>query len=152
MNHQAIFDGTLDEPLIDGDSHQHLALKTLKTIAIRHVFTSKEKETPELRGYSALVGLLDIYRPLLELNTEAFTNIVFEDHEQHYLEQRLFHRLSRKQTSAYKRAVSAIDQTAFSVQEQKDLEWYYRARLLIDYISGMTDHFVMEEFQSLSAI
>ncbi|MRI33689.1 dGTPase [Endozoicomonas sp. OPT23] len=152
QEHQAVFDGTLDEPLIDGDSDQHLALKTLKTIAIRHVFTSKEKETPELRGHSALMGLLDIYQPLLELETEAFTDIVFKDQEHHFLEQRLFHRLSVKQTAAYKRAVSAIDRKAFSLQEQKDLEWYYRARLLIDYISGMTDHFVMEEFQSLSAI
>ena len=152
LQHQAVFDGSLDEPLIDGDSHQHLALKTLKTIAIRHVFTSKEKETPELKGYSALNGLLDLYQPLLELDTQSFTDIVFEDQEQHFLEQRLFHRLSPKQTSAYKRAVSHLADSAYSLQEQRDLEWYHRARLIIDYISGMTDHFVLEEFQNLSAI
>jgi len=31
------------------------------------------------------------------------------------------------------------------------LEWYYRARLVIDYISGMTDDYALHEFQSLSA-
>ncbi len=32
------------------------------------------------------------------------------------------------------------------------MELYARARLLIDYISGMTDQFALEEFQNLTAI
>ena len=150
--HQSVFDGTLDEPLIDGHSHQHLALKTLKTVAIRHVFNSREKETPELRGYAALKGLMDIYRPILELPEEHFTGIVLNDDGHHFIEQRLFHRLSRKHKAAYSREVNAIMQSSRTPREKADLEWYFRARLIIDYISGMTDHFVMTEYQSLSAI
>ena len=94
--HQAVFEGTLDEPLIDGGSDQHLALKTLKTVAIRHVFNSMEKETPELRGYAALMGLLDIFRPLLELPRQQFSDIVYRDDGRHFVEQRLYHRLFRQ--------------------------------------------------------
>lgn len=150
--HQAIFDGTLDEPLIDGDSDQHRALKTLKNVAINHVFTSQEKETPELRGYAGLIGLMDIYQPLLELSETDFNDIVVNNSSRCFIEQRLFHRLSPKCVAAYNRAMMKIKVSTHSSKEQSDLEWYYRARLLIDHISGMTDHFVMTEYQSLSGI
>ena len=152
QHHQAVFDGTLDEPLIDGDSDQHLALETLKNVAIHHVFTSPEKETPELRGFAGLMGLMDIYQPILELSREHFSQIVALNSPQFFIEQRLFHRLSPKCIAAYSRAINELDQSQHSEQERNDLEWYYRARLIIDYISGMTDHFVMTEYQSLSAI
>lgn len=150
--HEAIFTGTLDEPLIDGGSSQHLALKTLKTVAIRHVFTSMEKETPELRGYAALMGLLNIFRPLLCLSANDFQKIVSLDDDHHFIEQRLYHRLSRKHKAAYCRALENSSISKLSLEDQEDLEWYYRTRLLIDYVSGMTDHFVLDEYQSLSAI
>ncbi|WP_263078273.1 dGTPase [Endozoicomonas sp. Mp262] len=151
-NHQAIYNGTLDEPLIDGGSSQHLALKTLKTVAIRHIFNNREKETPELRGYSALTGLMNIYRPLLELPRKQFEAIAYQDDGGLFIQQRLYHRLSRKYKAAYCSAVQQAEQTVTSENLNNDLEWYYRARLIIDYISGMTDHFVVAEFQSLSAI
>ena len=152
QKHQEVFDGTLDEPLIDGGSNQHLALESLKEVAVRHVFSSREKETPELRGYAGLMGLMDIYRPILELSRSAFAGIVEHDRDTHFIEQRLYHRLSRKYKAAYRRSVAELDNSQYTAEEQNDLEWYYRARLIIDYISGMTDHFVMTEYQSLSAI
>ncbi len=151
-NHERIFHGSLDEPLIDGGSSQHLALKTLKTVAIRHVFNSREKETPELRGHSALMGLMDIYRPLLELPRDSFEAIAYQDYGKLFIEQRLYHRLSRKYKAAYCKSIETVNSDNLSADLNNDLEWYYRARLIIDYISGMTDHFVMAEFQSLSAI
>ena len=152
QKHEAVFHGTLDEPLIDGGSDQHLALKTLKTVAIRHVFSSQEKETPELRGYAALIGLLDIYRPILELPRTAFANLENLDDGEHFIEHRLNHRLSRKYKAAYFRAVHQLEQEDHSTAEANDLEWYFRTRLVLDYVSGMTDHFVLTEYQSLSAI
>ncbi len=152
QNHADIFHGTLDQPLIDGGSYQHLALKTLKTVAIRHVFSSQEKETPELRGHAALVGLLDIYRPILELPRAVFANLEHHEGGEHFIEHRLNHRLSRKYKAAYLRAVSQLSRKNLTLTEENDLEWYYRTRLILDYISGMTDHFVLTEYQSLSAI
>ncbi|MGY0217958.1 dGTPase [Endozoicomonadaceae bacterium StTr2] len=149
--HEAVFNGTLDEPLIDGNSHQHLALQTLKDVTVRFVFSSPEKETPELRGYSALVGLLEFYRPLLELKRRKLDEIILHDSQYDFLEQRLWHRLPGKYRAAYSLAVEQID-NSYNAQEKTDLEWYYRARLLIDYISGMTDNFVVAEYQGLSGI
>ncbi|WP_299732764.1 dGTPase [uncultured Endozoicomonas sp.] len=150
--HDAVFNGTLDEPLIDGGSDQHLALKTLKAVAIRHVFSSQEKETPELRGHAALRGLLDIYRPILELPRDDFAKLGQLDNSEHFIEYRLNHRLSRKYKAAYLRAIQQVEQENHSPAEANDLEWYFRTRLILDYISGMTDHFVLTEYQTLSAI
>ncbi len=150
--HEQIFAGSLNEPLIDGGSELHLALVTLKQVARKHVFSSKEVETPELRGYSALKGLLEIYRPLLEISADDIAAIVRKEHSPYFISQRLFHRLSKRHVEAYLRSVEMIADSASSAQEKRELEWYYRMRLLIDYLSGMTDDFVLTEFQCLSAI
>ena len=150
--HEQIFAGSLNEPLIDGGSEQHLALVTLKQVARKHVFSSKEVETPELRGYSALKGLLEIYRPLLEISADDIAAIVRKEHSPYFISQRLFHRLSKRHVEAYLRSVAMLADSASSAQEKQELEWYYRMRLLIDYLSGMTDDFVLTEFQCLSAI
>lgn len=152
QNHQYVFEGTLDEPLIDGPSHQYLALETLKKVAIRCVFNRPEKETPELRGHAALMGLMTIYKPLLDLSRQHFEDIVHNDNGDLFIHQRLYHRLSRKYKAAYCKSVEEINNDQLTEEVNNDLEWYYRARLIIDYISGMTDHFVMAEYQSLSAI
>lgn len=151
--HAEVFNGTLDGPLIDGNSNQHLALDTLKTVAIRHVFSSQEKEAPELRGYAALMGLLEIYRPILELPRREFANLEnLDEEDKHFIEYRLNRRLSQKHKAAYSRAIDKLSQGNHSPEEQNDLEWYFRMRLILDYVSGMTDHFVLTEYQSLSAI
>lgn len=116
------------------------------------MFSSQEKETPELRGYAALMGLLDIYRPILELPGTAFANLDNLDDSEHFIEHRLNHRLSRKYKAAYVRAVHQMRQEQHSLAEQNDLEWYFRTRLILDYVGGMTDYFVLTEYQSLSAI
>ena len=148
-HHQEIYDGTLDEPLIDGSSEQHLALLTLKWVARKHVFNQPEVETPELRGYAALMGLMGIYKPLLELSREDFEAICQGEASEHFIAQRLYHRLSHKHKEAYQLAVKQLDGTG---DEVLALEWYYRCRLIIDYMSGMTDNFVLDEYQCLSAI
>lgn len=150
--HPAIFNGTLDEPLINGGSNQHLALLTLREVAFRHIFSSHEKETPELRGYAALIGLMDIFKPLLELSKDVFLDIAYHDKSEHFIEQKLYHRLSSKYKNVYLRTIEGLQSSTYSQEEQNDLEWYYRTRLIIDYISGMTDHFVVTEYQNLSAI
>ena len=39
-----------------------------------------------------------------------------------------------------------------NIEEYNILEFYYRVRLIIDYISGMTDDFALEEYKILHAI
>ncbi len=149
QHHQAIFDGALDGPLIDGGSEQHMALLTLKSIAREHVFNAPEIETLQLRGYAALIGLMSLYQPLLEIPGDEFAELVKGHSSRHFIALRLYRRLSAKHKDAYQNAIAGLRGTP---EEQTTLEWYYRCRLLIDYLSGMTDNFVLDEYQCLSAI
>lgn len=99
------------------------------------------------------MGLLEIYRPILELPRRAFANLEnLDEEDKHFIEYRLNRRLSQKHKAAYSRAIDKLSQGNHSPEEQNDLEWYFRMRLILDYVSGMTDHFVLTEYQSLSAI
>jgi len=54
--------------------------------------------------------------------------------------------------TTYKEYVKDIYANQSPSENDKMMELYARARLLIDYISGMTDQFALEEFQNLTAI
>ena len=63
---------------------------------------------------------------------------------------RLLRRVSQKQVVAYSndvKNISSDDKEKFEI-----LEWYHRVRLVIDYISGMTDDFALHEYKILSAL
>ena len=59
-------------------------------------------------------------------------------------------RISSKQIVAYQNDIKKLN--IDDVESYTILEWYYRVRLIIDYISGMTDDFALEEFKILSAL
>ena len=67
-----------------------------------------------------------------------------------FISRRLIKRVSSKQIVAYKNDIEKLDKQ--NIEQFNILEFYYRVRLIIDYISGMTDDFALEEYQILSAI
>jgi len=106
-------------------------------------------QTLELQGYAIINGLFDIYKPLLELCAEDFRALLEEKRIDSFVSMRLIRRLSSKQIVAYKHDVAQLEEEseeAFAI-----LEWYHRVRLLIDYISGMTDDYALHEYQVLTA-
>lgn len=152
-NHEKIFNGELDESLLDGNDKFHLATETFRTIAINNIFNSREIENLELKGYAVISGLLKIYTPLIELSYEQFKALVMSDFiKSHPIETRLYRKLSNKHKGRYKEDVRSIFENKSPPNKAKMMELYARSRLIIDYISGMTDQFALEEFQHLSAI
>ncbi|MEH6396591.1 dGTPase [Pseudoalteromonas sp.] len=152
-NHEAVFDGTLDESLLDGNDEFHLATEVLKDVASKYVFSAKEVERLELQGHTIISGLLDAYMPLLKLDYEKFKSLSKTEFLKPCpIETRLYHDLSNKHKRHYSDSVKSIHEQETVSDEDKILELYYRSRLLIDYISGMTDRFAFEEYRSLKAI
>lgn len=150
-NHQAIFDGSFDEPLINGKDEFYYATETLRNVAVSNVFSSKEVESLELKGYAVISGLLDIYSPLIEMDFDSFKELAKDNFsKKHPIETRLYHKLSSKHKNTYLSSVEKIYESSEASQIDKLNELYSRVRLIIDYISGMTDHFSMSEFQELS--
>ncbi|CAO95929.1 dGTPase [Erwinia tasmaniensis] len=149
-NLPAVYRGDFNAALLeDGSPHSQL-LDIFKKVAVRHVFNHPDVEQLELQGYRVIRGLLDIYRPLLQLTRKEFGELAANDYLKGYpIETRLFHKLSSRFRLAYSEAVEQLDK---SPQEEAIWEYYYRARLLQDYISGMTDLYAWDEYRRLMAV
>ena len=152
QNHEAIFNGTFNHALLEYDKHSKYtkAVQVLQNISMEHIYCNKDIETLELKGYKILTSLLDTYSTLLHLSHEEFEQLIQAKRIDCYVSQRLIRRLSSKHIVAYKNTIKAIQ--SYDNKEFLLLEWYHRARLILDYISGMTDDFAYDEFKILNAL
>lgn len=148
-NHESIFNGSFNEALLEGNDEYHEIIKTLKAVAFKYIFSHPEVETLELRGHAIITGLFNIYGILLQFDESAFSKIIDGTSEQ-MCAKRLFNRLPKKSIFAYEQSIKNLLKS--DIYSYRLLEWYYRARLLIDFVSGMTDEFAQHEYQELSAI
>ncbi|EOW6431171.1 dGTPase [Cronobacter turicensis] len=149
-NLPAVFDGSFNHALLEDDSPYSRLLELYKNVAVRHVFNHPDVEQLELQGYRVISGLLDIYRPLLSLTLAQFRELVEKESVRKLpIESRLYHKLSSRHRLAYIEAVSHLHTQAadFPVWE-----YYYRCRLIQDYISGMTDLYAWDEYRKLMAV
>ncbi|WP_044418637.1 dGTPase [Halarcobacter anaerophilus] len=151
-NHEDIFNGKFNYALLefDKESKYTKAVEVLQNISIKYIYNHKDIQTLELKGQKILTSLFENYTPLLKLSSDEFEKLVKQEKISCFLSQRLIRRLSSKHIVAYKDAVKSLDKEdkeKFEIQE-----WYYRARLLIDYISGMTDDFALNEYKTLEAL
>ena len=149
-NLDAVYQGSFNQALLEDSSPAYRLLKIFKNVAFKHVFNHPEVEQLELQGYRVISGLLDIYSPLLAMSLADFSQLVSEDsHRAYPIETRLFHKLSTKHRLAYAEAVEGLQH--LSPEQQAIREYYFRARLLQDYISGMTDLYAYDEYRRLMA-
>ncbi|MFB2862423.1 dGTPase [Aeromonas sp. MdU4] len=148
--HGAILQGHYPQALLHGQAPAARVLDILKRVARAQVFMRPEVEALELEGYAALRGVLSTYSCLLTMPAGQFTRLLAgEESRELFFARRLYHRLSARHIKAYQLAVATRDERFVCEQEQ---EWYYRVRLLLDYVSGMTDTYVLEEYRLLSGI
>lgn len=145
-----VYEGTLNQALLEDESQANRLLEVFKTVAFRRVFNHHEVEELELQGYRVISGLLDIYSPLLEMPWEDFRQLNEQDtHRRYPIETRLLHKLTAKYRLTYNQAVNQL--ATLPEAEQPVWEYYYRARLIQDYISGMTDLHAYDEYRRLAA-
>lgn len=151
-NHEDIFNGNFNSALLefDKESKYTKAVEVLQNISIKYIYNHKDIQTLELKGHKILTSLFENYTPLLKLSSGEFEKLVKGERVSCFISQRLIRRLSAKHIVAYKDAIEKLnkeDKERFELQE-----WYYRARLLIDYITGMTDDFALNEYKTLEAL
>ena len=145
-----IFDGSFNHALLEDASSFSQLLELYKNVAIKHVFSHPDVEQLELRGYRVISGLLEIYQPLLRMSLVDFRELVEKERVKRFpIESRLFQKLSTRHRLAYVEAVSKLSPEA---PEYPTLEYYYRCRLIQDYISGMTDLYAWDEYRRLMAV
>jgi dGTPase len=144
VNIKEIYDGSFNHALLEDKSHAHALSEAFKRVALKYAFCNKEVEARELQGYKIICGLLDCYQPLLKLTRDEFNQVYEQTKEAPLFERRLIKKLPNKHIRAYLHAVKN--------SPNYELEFYYRCRLMQDYISGMTDQFAYDEYRSLMVI
>jgi len=158
-NHENIIGGNFSE-LIDKASGEGKLLNCLKVLSRKYLFRSREVENKELAGYHAILGLLEKFRILLEIDYKRFNNLVTaKDNLDNILGSgldlhwRLFNMLPEKYVESYKIEFYRC-QEKYKSEEIKltEYEWFYRAHLIVDYIAGMTDNYVIETYNILHGI
>ncbi|MDD3343459.1 MAG: dGTPase [Sulfurospirillaceae bacterium] len=150
-NHEAIFEGSFNAALLEYDkqSKYYKAVKILQNISTKYIYQNKEVQTLELQGYAIINGLLNSYNPLLKLTCKEFEALLRDEKIECFVAMRLIKRISSKQIVAYQNDVHKLNKEDESYAL---LEWYHRVRLIIDYISGMTDDFALHEYKTLLAL
>ena len=144
-NIEAIYHGSFNHALLEDHDAEYKLLNIFKTVGFEHIFNHETVENVELQGYRIITGLLDIYSPLLNMPTDDFIKLVKTgNHKKYPIETRLYHKLSAKHCVAYQQALEQLNDQQFNCWE-----FYYRCRLIQDYISGMTDHFAYDEYRKL---
>ena len=145
-----IFIGEFNHALLEDASSFSQLLELYKNVAVRHVFSHPDVEQLELQGYRVISGLLEIYGPLLQLTVDEFSELVENERVRRLpIESRLYQKLSTRHRLAYIEAVSKIDRHS---SQWPVMEYYYRCRLIQDYISGMTDLYAWDEYRKLMAV
>lgn len=151
-NHQAIYDGSFNNALLeyDKESKYYKAIQILQKLSTKYIYQNREVQTRELQGYTIINGLLDIYNPLLELSAEDFSKLMKDERIKCFVSMRLIRRISSKQIVAYQNDIKKLNPK--DIEEYALMERYLRIRLITDYISGMTDDFALNEYQTLMAL
>lgn len=115
----------------------HKAVKFIKRWERRHVYSSREVQHLELKGAAYIKGILKVYQDLLDLSYEEFEECKKGKGDAYC--RHLYERLPSRYKAAYE-DLCDVDGRNIS------LEMYARIRLLIDYVSSMTDTFAAHEF------
>lgn len=143
-------------------------LDTIKNIARTKLFVNREVEVTELAGYNTITGILNHLKPLLELPANDFHLLVdsylylsdptiysaVDPKTVNPVHWRLFHLLPDKHIRAY---IERLNEIRFVPQSSNQpnislQEWNARTHLIVDFVSGMTDHFAVETNQRLAGV
>lgn len=141
--------------LFDESSEYNDLLKAFKTISRKKIYRSRDAEDKELAGYKIIYGLLNSFEPILTLSKDQFTDLLNtiesgeNKHKNLDVELRLMNRLPDKFVKAYK---YSLQNHKFVKDDDKQGEWFFRAHLIVDFISGMTDNFALELYKLLHGI
>jgi len=126
-NIESIESGEYNFELIKDDPNKVAA--TLNDICFRNIFQKREVESLELTGHAVITGLLDYYIQFLFKSSEDYKRRALD---------LLSH--SIKFTALLENGTDDFD----------NLSDYYKLRIIVDFISGMTDQFALKHYQKLS--
>lgn len=154
-NHSNVLAGELDS-LLPEDSGPGSILVTLKNYCKRKVYCHESVQLTELAGYTAIYGLLDHFKILLDCSMSRFqTALNYEENKDKegnpiVIEKKYLRLFPKNYIKVYVDTVN--NWNADSGDDIEFYEWNARAHLVVDFVSGMTDDFAMTTYRNLSGM
>ena len=144
-NYALIMNGTYNKELLDDDVFEIEGI--LGDICKDKIFDYSEVNTLEVTGYSVIKGLLDFYINAIinkenGLEKKAYNLISKSTINTAILEDKIF-KGELKENEKY-------DISEFRFEDFQKLDDYYKLRVIIDFISGMTDKYALKHYQIIS--
>nr|WP_174507147.1 dNTP triphosphohydrolase [Acinetobacter sp. Marseille-Q1620] len=145
-----ILDGEKSVKLIKKDTDIEKILGEVFNFAKENIYCHESAEKIELAGRNIIQGILNHFEVLLLLSEDEFNCLITGKNSEGKgprklgldFELRLFRRLPKNHVKKY----------LHSVELDQSNEKLFRAHLIVDYISGMTDDFALEMYQLLEGI
>jgi dGTPase len=143
-NYNNIMNGEYQRELLDDDE---LKIEDrLGDICKKKIYDCNEVNSLEVTGYSVIKGLLDFYiKALID--------------KKNGLERKAYNLISKSiiNTAIFENKVilnqlngDETDISNFCFDDFEKLDSYYRFRIIVDYISGMTDKYALMHYQKIS--
>jgi putative dGTPase len=125
-------------------------LSRIKKFASKRIYSDRKIELVELAGAKIIEGLLDEYDPLLDMEENHFIQLINGEKGKEYpFEFRLINTIPKNYIKKYQKS---MDHYKEKNDKESPSEKSVRAQLLVDFISGMTDDFALEQYQFLKGI
>ncbi|MFK4048746.1 dGTP triphosphohydrolase [Acinetobacter venetianus] len=145
-----ILNGEKSVKLIKENTDIEKILGQVFNFAKEKIYCHESAEKIELAGRNIIQGLLNHFEVLLLLTEDEFNCLITGKNSEGKgprklgldFELRLFRRLPNNHVNKYRHSVGL----------DKSNEILFRAHLIVDYISGMTDDFALEMYQLLEGI
>jgi dGTPase len=155
QRHQTIMDGDLLN-LFERNEEESILLDALKRIAGKFLYSSSSVEQPLRLGLKVVSGILDHLGCLLRISRSDFDELI---------KARLTgdrHEVKAKKSDRELLLYDMLPKAYFQIYEYErarpriakplEWEWFCRAHLILDYLSGMTDDFALRTYHGLAGI
>lgn len=142
--------------LFERNEEESILLDALKRIAGRFLYSSSSVEQPLRLGLKVVSGILDHLGCLLRISKSDFDELI---------KARLTgdrHDVKAKKSDRELLLYDMLPKAYFQIYEYErarpriakapEWEWFCRAHLILDYLSGMTDDFALRTYHGLAGI
>jgi dGTPase len=132
-------------------------LNTLRNIAKKFLYVEEKVQKPFLAGLRIVHGILDEYGELLKLKRDSFAKLrkAWKSKDREEVHKEKLQTLLPLLDHLPAHYLDVYDYTAEEKVSKKKWgvdawEWFCRAHLIVDYLSGMTDDFAYRSYQVIS--
>ncbi len=142
-NYNDIMNGSYQKELLDDDKFDIEG--KLKKVCDLYIYNSNEVNSMEVTGNSVVVGLLDFYIDALIVKSNC-------------LEKKAYNMISKSIISTaivdFNKTLKdqSVDVSKFEFGDFQSLDNYYKLRVIVDFISGMTDQYALKHYQLISGL